>query len=91
MLELAQGSHAGAVRRRGRLEVLTRCCVNSPEQGSWASARRSGCHTCARRFSIPTGQRPSSLKPEIVSGLDILIIRELTGDIYFRYAALACA
>lgn len=25
----------------------------------------------------------SSLKPEIVSGLDLLIIRELTGDIYF--------
>lgn len=25
----------------------------------------------------------STLKPEIVSGLDILIIRELTGDIYF--------
>jgi 3-isopropylmalate dehydrogenase len=25
----------------------------------------------------------SSLKPELVSGLDILIIRELTGDIYF--------
>ena len=25
----------------------------------------------------------SSLKPEIVSGLDIMIIRELTGDIYF--------
>ena len=25
----------------------------------------------------------SSLKPEIVSGLDILIIRELTGDVYF--------
>ncbi len=25
----------------------------------------------------------SSLKPEIVSGLDILIVRELTGDIYF--------
>lgn len=25
----------------------------------------------------------SSLKPEIVSGLDILILRELTGDIYF--------
>ena len=27
--------------------------------------------------------RASSLKPELVSGLDILIIRELTGDIYF--------
>jgi 3-isopropylmalate dehydrogenase len=25
----------------------------------------------------------SSLKPEVVSGLDIMIIRELTGDIYF--------
>ena len=25
----------------------------------------------------------SSLKPEVVSGLDILIVRELTGDIYF--------
>jgi len=25
----------------------------------------------------------SSLKPEVVSGLDILIIRELTGDVYF--------
>ena len=25
----------------------------------------------------------STLKPEVVSGLDILIIRELTGDIYF--------
>ncbi len=32
----------------------------------------------------------SSLKPEIVSGLDILIIRELTGDIYFGSRA-ACA
>ena len=25
----------------------------------------------------------SSLKPEIVSGLDIMIVRELTGGIYF--------
>ncbi|HEX9184691.1 MAG TPA: 3-isopropylmalate dehydrogenase [Burkholderiales bacterium] len=27
--------------------------------------------------------RASTLKPEVVSGLDILIVRELTGDIYF--------
>jgi isocitrate/isopropylmalate dehydrogenase len=25
----------------------------------------------------------STLKPEVVSGLDLMIIRELTGDIYF--------
>ena len=25
----------------------------------------------------------STLKPEVVSGLDIMIVRELTGDIYF--------
>jgi len=31
----------------------------------------------------PVSMAASSLKPEVVSGLDILIIRELTGDIYF--------
>ena len=28
-------------------------------------------------------RRASTLKPEVVSGLDIMILRELTGDIYF--------
>ena len=31
----------------------------------------------------PELAQASSLKPEVVSGLDILILRELTGDIYF--------
>ncbi|MFO1302911.1 MAG: 3-isopropylmalate dehydrogenase [Burkholderiales bacterium] len=31
----------------------------------------------------PELAQASSLKPEVVSGLDILIVRELTGDIYF--------
>jgi len=31
----------------------------------------------------PQLAQASSLKPELVSGLDILIVRELTGDIYF--------
>src|SRR5690606_20892419 len=32
----------------------------------------------------------SSLKPEVVSGLDILIVRELTGDIYFGQPRGVC-
>ena len=32
---------------------------------------------------VPALADASSLKPEIIAGLDILIVRELTGDIYF--------
>ncbi|HCD75263.1 MAG TPA: 3-isopropylmalate dehydrogenase, partial [Alcanivorax sp.] len=32
---------------------------------------------------FPQLAEASSLKPEVVSGLDILIVRELTGGIYF--------
>jgi 3-isopropylmalate dehydrogenase len=41
----------------------------------FANLRPAICH--------PQLTHASSLKPELVSGLDILIIRELTGDIYF--------
>ena len=41
----------------------------------FANLRQAICH--------PQLTHASSLKPELVSGLDILIIRELTGDIYF--------
>jgi len=34
-------------------------------------------------FLYPELAGASSLKPEVVSGLDILIIRDLTGDVYF--------
>ena len=43
--------------------------------GLFANLRPAICH--------PQLTQASSLKPELVSGLDILIIRELTGDIYF--------
>jgi hypothetical protein len=46
-------------------------------QGSATSSRTCG----PRRF--PELADASSLKPEVVSGLDLMIIRELTGDIYF--------
>ena len=38
---------------------------------------------CARRVLYPELATVSTLKPEVVAGLDILIVRELTGDIYF--------
>ena len=41
----------------------------------FANLRPAICH--------PQLTHASSLRPELVSGLDILIIRELTGDIYF--------
>ena len=43
--------------------------------GLFANLRPAICHEQLTQAS--------SLKPELVSGLDILIIRELTGDIYF--------
>jgi 3-isopropylmalate dehydrogenase len=43
--------------------------------GLFANLRPAICH--------PQLTHASSLKPELVAGLDILIIRELTGDIYF--------
>jgi 3-isopropylmalate dehydrogenase len=35
------------------------------------------------RHRLPELADASTLKPEVVSGLDIMIVRELTGDIYF--------
>ena len=45
------------------------------ELGLFANFRPAICY--------PELTEASSLKPELVAGLDILIIRELTGDIYF--------
>jgi 3-isopropylmalate dehydrogenase len=39
--------------------------------------------TCARRSVYPALADASSLKKELVEGLDILIVRELTGGVYF--------
>ena len=83
---------------RARARPPTRCCSApsatgsttsssgrcGPSRRSSACARRSACSpTSGRRSAIPSSTRASSLKPELVAGLDILIIRELTGDIYF--------
>ena len=55
-----------------------------PEQAILGLRRQMGLFANLRPAILyPELASASSLKPEIVSGLDILIIRELTGDIYF--------
>ncbi len=55
-----------------------------PEQAILGLRRELGLFANLRPAILyPELASASSLKPEIVAGLDILIIRELTGDIYF--------
>ena len=79
------GRRRGAVRRGRRAEMgqpaLRRCGPSA------------GCCGCARRWSLFANLRPalvfeplvgaSTLKPEVIDGLDIMILRELTGGVYF--------
>jgi 3-isopropylmalate dehydrogenase len=55
-----------------------------PEQGLLRLRKELGLFANLRPASVyPELAGASSLKPEVVSGLDLLIVRELTGDIYF--------
>ena len=55
-----------------------------PERGLLAIRRALGLFANLRPALLyPELAAASSLKPEVVSGLDIMIVRELTGDIYF--------
>jgi len=55
-----------------------------PEQAVLGLRRHLGLFANLRPSIVyPELVNASTLKPEVVSGLDILILRELTGDIYF--------
>ena len=55
-----------------------------PERGLLAIRKTLGLFANLRPVVLyPELANASTLKPEIVTGLDILIVRELTGDIYF--------
>ncbi len=55
-----------------------------PERGLLGIRKQLGLFANLRPAILyPELANASTLKPEIVAGLDILIVRELTGDIYF--------
>ncbi|BAP88066.1 3-isopropylmalate dehydrogenase [Burkholderiales bacterium GJ-E10] len=55
-----------------------------PEQGLLRLRKELGLFANLRPARIHPGlESASALKPEIVEGMDVLIVRELTGDIYF--------
>ena len=93
----ARPSAAGGDARAGAGRP-TRCCSAPSATGSttrWRGALRPEQAILGLRKALglfanfrpaicyPELTAASSLKPELVAGLDILIIRELTGDIYF--------
>jgi 3-isopropylmalate dehydrogenase len=83
-LELAMGSDAVLFGSVGDWKYDTLDRPLRPEQAILGLRKNMGLFANFRpAICYPQLTHASSLKPELVAGLDILIIRELTGDIYF--------
>ena len=83
-LDLAQNSAAILFGAVGDWKYDSLARELRPEQAILGLRKAMGLFANFRPAILyPQLAAASSLKPEIVSGLDILIIRELTGDIYF--------
>jgi len=83
-LKLAQASDAILFGAVGDWKYDTLDRPLRPEQAILGLRKHLGLFANFRpAICYPELTHASSLKPELVSGLDILIIRELTGDIYF--------
>jgi 3-isopropylmalate dehydrogenase len=83
-LALAQRADAILMGAVGgpRFDALPRAM--RPEQGLLAIRKALGLFANLRPALLyPELADASTLKPEVVAGLDVLIVRELTGDIYF--------
>ena len=83
-LELAQKSNAVLFGAVGDWKYDKLPLEHRPEQAILGLRKALGLFANLRPAILyPELANASSLKPEVVSGLDILILRELTGDIYF--------
>ena len=83
-LELAQACDAVLMGAVGGPTYDTLPRELRPEQGILGIRKAMGLFANLRPAILyPELAASSSLKPEIVAGLDLMILRELTGDIYF--------
>ena len=83
-LKLSQQSDAVLLGAVGGYQYDTLPRPMRPEQGLLRIRKGLGLFANLRPALVyPELVNSSSLKPELVSGLDIMILRELTGDIYF--------
>ncbi len=83
-LKLAQESDAVLLGAVGGYQYDNLARPLRPEQGLLRIRKGLGLFANLRPAMVyPELVSASSLKPELVSGLDIMILRELTGDIYF--------
>jgi len=83
-LKLAKDSDAVLLGAVGGYQYDTLARPLRPEQGLLRIRKGLSLFANLRPALVyPELVNSSSLKPELVSGLDIMILRELTGDIYF--------
>lgn len=83
-LELAQAADAVLLGAVGGYQYDGLPRDKRPEQGLLRIRRALGLFANLRPAVLyPELADASTLKPEVVSGLDLMIVRELTGDIYF--------
>lgn len=83
-LALCQAADAVLFGAVGGPQYDTLPRAQRPEQGLLRVRKELGLFANLRPAVIyPELASASTLRPEVVSGLDLLIVRELTGDIYF--------
>ena len=83
-LALAEAADAVLMGAVGGPKYDTLPRAERPEQGLLRIRKALGLFTNLRPAIVyPELADASSLKPELVAGLDLMILRELTGDIYF--------